>query len=181
MNEQETMQKKNRIITIMVVFGMLVFVIVNMVKNTYSGEIIFDAMQFYTGDFVTTVSEEQLINMQGQPDKTKTWNYINGAITYSINSLQYEPNSNSSSGYTYTYDFSSGALQRIVIEDLQLEYSSKYHILAMFGLIRSSDSFVNATDTTFKVTNCGVHDLQVTDMNKQILNNVQITYGTIYD
>lgn len=179
MNEREIAQRKSRIITIMVVFVMLIFVIVNMWKNTYTGAIVFDSSKFYNEDR-TTLSEEQLIEILGQPDDIVLWNYTPGSRTYSIKSLLYDPNDKSQSGYTYSFDFDSDMLQRIKIDGVEYTFSSKNHILAMFGLSRSRNSTVTDTGTEYRVTNCGVNDLLATGMTKKSLTGVQITYGTIY-
>jgi len=164
----------------MVVFTILIFVIVNMVINTYSGEIAFDSFQYYNEDG-TTLTEEQLIEKLGQPDAIVIWNYTTDKMAYPVRSLLYEPNEKALSGYTYTYEVNSNLLQRIRIEGVEYEYSRKNHILALFRLTRGPNSSLIGEGNAYGMTNCGVQNFLVTGMTNKVLTDIRITYGTMYE
>jgi hypothetical protein len=164
------------LIIVLLVVGGLIFGISRMMSDpekykstNVNSNAIFDATQFYTSENAT-VSETKLIEMLGDPDEIEEWNHETTSKSYPIRTLIYE---------NYSYHFNSDMLQRISIEE-EIPYENKDEILGMFGLKKYKNSSINDTNSSYRVTNCGVHDFW-TQYSEDKLSSIRISYGSLFD
>lgn len=132
--------------------------------------IIFDAMQYWK-DNNTTISENELVELLGEPDSIDEWNYKSFSKVYPIRQLNYG---------NYEYLFNNDLLQRINIYE-EISYKNVDDILGMFGLKEYSNTEIVNNNVSYRATNCGVHDLWIPSKNEDSFDIVKITYGTIWE
>lgn len=172
--------KKGKIIGLVVVLifvGALGIGLSQMSKNPdkYQGgpsdvNTILDATQFYV-DKNTTMSEKQIIEKLGEPDSVEKWNYKQSGKTYPIKTLRYG---------NYEYLLNSDMLQRINLNE-EIKYKNKNDILKMFGLQKYKNSVIKDTNSSYRVSNCGVNDFWIQyDDSAKTMNFIKISYGTLF-
>lgn len=132
---------------------------------------LFDAPYYYSSSNSPT-NQTGLIDRIGEPDSIDTWNYTSasGSI-YEVDTYIY--------GNT-EYHFNNNTLQRISMYD-PISYTNKSDFLAMFELSETSNSTVNDTNASFRVSNCGVLDFWIQyDDALKIITDVKISYGPLF-
>ncbi|GHV06470.1 hypothetical protein FACS1894217_05220 [Clostridia bacterium] len=165
------------VIIFVVLLGGAIFGIVQLANNVQKEQdadkanLVFDALSFFDGKDAT-VNEQKLIEKLGEPDSTEEWNYETGTKVFPIRTLVYDQ---------YRYDFNSEMLQRIEIDGVDIPYTDKDKILALFGLKKYGYSVVTDTGVAYRVKNCGVHDFWIPIMDEQNLKSIRISYGTLFD
>jgi hypothetical protein len=131
--------------------------------------IVLDASQFWESKH-ETISEINFIKLMGEPDSTEEWIYETTLGSYQIKSLYYD---------NYEYMFNGGTLTRISIEE-GISYNNKDEILKIFGLKEYSNSEITDTNHSYRVTNCGVVDFWVQDMDENNLITIKISYSSFW-
>ena len=140
-----------------------------------------DVMVFWEEQGKTTITEEKLIDLLGTPDEIEEWNYtVSEKKGYPIRTLYYEQNDDAVPGYTYSYHFNNGMIQRITIAGVKIPYSKKTDIVSLFNLKKYSNSEITDTGFTYVITNCNVRRVQVQNMTDEYLTIVAIDYGNIF-
>ena len=145
-------------------------------KESNNSSIVFDALQYkftdsVSGNFLTS-TESELVEILGDPEKIDEWNFRSGTgLEYPIRSLAYESGN-------YVYEFNNDRLVRIQIFE-QFSFENKADIPTMFGLELTGTSESLDTGATYKVTDCGVHELQCTF--GRAANTIDITFISYVD
>lgn len=117
-------------------------------------ETIFDAQSFITDDRTGTVTEQELINMLGEPESIDEWTYTNSlGQQYPIRTLTY------GSG-NYEYKFNNDQLRRISIW-APISYNSVDDFLPLFGCEKYYKTDITDTGYAYRAHNCGVYDLWI--------------------
>ena len=145
-----------------------------MVKNPESINeetvpVVFDALQYEVKDG-KNISETELIEQLGEPDRTEDWNYKTASgMAYPIRTLYYGNNE---------YSFNNDNLQRVTLYD-KFSYSSKDDFLPMFNLKKYSNTNINDTGAYYRAYACGVNDLWLEYSDGEI-TMTKISYGTVF-
>ena len=170
------MKKKIGIVFGIIFVGALVFGISRVVQNPEQFQktsenvpVVFDALQYEVKDG-KNITEADLINQLGEPDKVEEWNYeVSGGKYYPIRTLYYGANE---------YNFNDDKLQRITLYD-KFQYKSKDDFLPMFNLKRYSNTEINDTNFYYRAFYCGVHDIWL-EYTENEITMAKITYGSIF-
>lgn len=131
--------------------------------------VVLDAMSFYRDD--KTVNEAQLIEMNGEPDSIEEWKQKGVSATYSIKTLYYG---------NYAYHFNNDMLQRISISE-EIPYTDKDEILEMFGLKKYSNTTINDLNVSYRADKCGVYDFWIPIMDEDSLDEIRISYTSLFE
>ncbi len=134
--------------------------------------VILDAKSFYSKNGAT-VTEDELIEMNGQPDNIEEWNFLGTTKSYPIRTLVYG---------IFRYHFNGGVLHRISSDDA-IPFSDKKDLLAMFGLNETSKSKITDTGYAFRVSNCGVDDFWIPtiDYENKNFTALRISYSPLFE
>lgn len=136
---------------------------------------VFDAKRFLVidGDKTRPMTAEELVAEIGEPESVEDWEYDFQGTTYPIQTLSYHSGN-------YKYIIGEDQLVRIEIY-IPASYSSKSSIAEMYNL-DSGEIAINS-DTSYKIENCGVHDLWcLMDPEKtSTINIAYITYSNFFD
>lgn len=133
-------------------------------------QVVFDALQYEVKD-KKNITEAELIEQLGEPDRTEDWNYKTASgMAYPIRTLYY--------GYN-EYSFNGDNLQRITLYD-KFSYSSKDDFLPMFNLKEYLNTVINDTGYYYRAYACGVHDLWLKYSDGEI-TMTKISYGTVFE
>lgn len=131
--------------------------------------VVFDALQYEVKDG-KNISETELIEQLGEPDRTEDWNYKTASgMAYPIRTLYYGNNE---------YSFNNNNLQRVTLYD-KFSYSSKDDFLPMFNLKKYSNTNINDTGAYYRAYACGVNDLWLEYSDGEI-TMTKISYGTVF-
>lgn len=125
---------------------------------------VFDALQ-YDKD----ITEEEIVNQLGEPQKQEDWNYKTPEKEYPIHTITYE---------NREYSFYEGVLQRITLYD-EFTYTDKNDFLGMFNLSKNANTTINDTNNFYRAYNCGVHDLWIQYGDGKI-TLTKISYGDVF-
>lgn len=142
------------------------------VKNAdnESVPVVFDALQYEVKNG-KNISEAELIEQLGEPDRTEDWNYTTASgKAFPIRTLYYGNNE---------YSFNNGNLQRVTLYD-KFSYSSKDDFLPMFNLKKYSNTNINDTGLYYRAFYCGVNDLWL-EYNDSEITMTKISYGSVFD
>lgn len=141
-------------------------------------DVVFDAQKFMlfmqidaTSKGYITVSENELIEMIGEPDRIEEWDYVVANMTYPIRSLFY-------AGGNYVYEFNNNYLTRIQIFE-PFHYEDKSDIIEMFGLVRTAKTEITDTGKAYRAYNCMINDLWCTFGSDE--NTIDMTYISYSD
>lgn len=136
---------------------------------------VFDASTFLvTGDDGTKrpMTEAEVIGVLGDPENAEDWNYSFGGSEYPVRSLSYH-------GGDYTYEFYNDQLARIQIF-APATFVAKDDIPELYNL--GGGSVIVDTATTYRVENCGVHDLWCTLGSEEgTIDIAYISYTNFFD
>ena len=143
--------------------------------------VVFDAMSFWNEVDKTTISEAELIERLGEPDKVfehsaESVRESNEIFYY--RALYYNKTESKPSGYlcVYMFDLETKMLDSIIIEDIEIPYVNKEYILPMFNLKPSWGSKIINDEDVYLVRNCGVKSFLVRTMDDSPLKVVEISY-----
>lgn len=132
--------------------------------------VVFDALQYEVKEG-KNITETELIEQLGEPDRTEDWNYTTASgKAFPIRTLYYGNNE---------YSFNNDNLQRVTLYD-KFSYESKDDFLPMFNLKRYSNTNINDTGTYYRAFYCGVNDLWLEYADGEI-TMVKISYGSVFD
>ncbi|MBS4880176.1 MAG: hypothetical protein KH138_07735 [Firmicutes bacterium] len=170
------MKKKFGIIIAIIFVGALIFGVSRMLQNPEQYQnndtpvsVVYDALQYEVKDG-KNITESELVNQLGEPDRYEDWNYeVGNGKYYPIRTLYYGSNE---------YSFNDDKLQRITLYD-KFSYNSKDDFLPMFNLKQYSNTEINDTNSYYRAYYCGVHDLWLEYGNGEI-TMAKITYGNIF-
>ena len=138
--------------------------------NKETVPVVFDALQYEVKD-KKNISETELIEQLGEPDRTEDWNYTTASgKTFPIRTLYYGNNE---------YSFNNDNLQRVTLYD-KFSYSSKDDFLPMFNLKKYSNTNINDTGSYYRAFYCGVNDLWL-EYNDSEITMTKISYGSVFD
>ncbi len=136
---------------------------------------VFDATVFLITENDGTVrpmTEAEVIAELGEPESTEDWNYSYGATEYPVRTLYYQ-------GGNYAYEFYNDQLARIQIY-VPTPFTDKDDIPAMYNLSNGSVTVDNSA--TYRVENCGVHDLWCTlGSEGKTIDIAYISYTNFFD
>ena len=135
---------------------------------------VFDAQRFLVEDdgILRPMSEAEVIAEAGDPENSEDWSYSFGASEYPVRSLSYHDGN-------YVFEFYEDELARIQIFAPAF-YSDKDTIPQMYNL--SGGTVVTDTPTTYRVENCGVHDLWCTFGDEDgSISIAYISYTNFFD
>lgn len=130
--------------------------------------VVFDALQ-YNVENDQKITEEEIINRLGEPQKQEDWNYKTPDKEYPIHTITYE---------NREYSFYEGVLQRITLYD-EFAYTDKNDFLGMFNLSKNANTTINDTNSFYRAYNCGVHDLWIQYGDGKI-TLTKISYGGVF-
>lgn len=130
--------------------------------------VVFDALQ-YNVENNQKITEEEIINRLGEPQKKEDWNYKTPDKEYPIHTITYE---------NREYSFYEGILQRITLYD-EFTYTDKNDFLGMFNLSKNANTTINDTNSFYRAFNCGVHDLWIQYGDGKI-TLTKISYGNVF-
>lgn len=119
------------------------------------------------------ITEEELIELIGEPEGVEEWNYEGIFSTYPMRSLSYHEGK-------YVYEFNGNHLMRIQILS-PVTFDKKDDILARFGLKEYSNTSVTDTEWAYRVYNCGVHDLWCMEIDDGTIGMTYITYSNLFE
>lgn len=126
----------------------------------------FDALKYVHEDG-SGLTEDELVALIGEPDKTEDWTYNN---EQPIHTLYYGND---------TYDFVFERLHRITRYE-PVHYESKGQFLALFGLKKTDKTTVKDTGVWYRAYNCGINDLWLEYGDEKITTTI-ITYSTFFN
>lgn len=126
--------------------------------------VVFDALQY--DKYIT---EEEIVNQLGEPQKQEDWNYKTPEKEYPIHTITYE---------NREYSFYEGVLQRITLYD-EFTYTDKNDFLGMFNLSKNANTTINDTNSFYRAYNCGVHDLWV-QYSEGKITLTKVSYGDVF-
>ena len=147
-----------------------------------SSPVVFDVMSFWDEVGQSTISEAELVERLGEPERIfevpyeSPWDvdeFIN------MKYLCYEKNKESFMGYSYIYYFNpnTGMLDLITIGGVEIPYLNEEYILPMFNLTLSPNSeVVDHGARQYRVYDCGVRSFWVTSMDDSYLKIIIIAY-----
>ncbi len=132
---------------------------------------VFNAPAFINRSDERTFTEQELINVMGEPDSIEEWNFISSTgLEYPIKTLYYDGNE---------YKFHNDTLRRITLVN-PIEYKSVNDFLDMFGCKKYANTTINDTGAAYRAYNCGVHDLWIGYENGKT-TWVHISYSDLFE
>lgn len=168
------MKNTKRIIPLMLILSLIavcLFPAFAVGSSTVENDVtvVFDALQYYTENNDKNITEEEIVNQLGEPQKQEDWNYKTPEKEYPIHTITYE---------NREYSFYEGVLQRITLYD-EFTYTNKNDFLGMFNLSKNANTTINDTNSFYRAYNCGVHDLWIQYGDGKI-TLTKISYGDVF-
>lgn len=143
-------------------------------QSTYTSTVVdtvFNARAFYNISEQRTFTEQELINVMGEPDSVEEWNFTaSTGLQYPIRNLYYGNNE---------YKFHNDTLRRITLLD-PIEYKSVDDFIDMFGCSKYDDTTIVDTGSTYRANNCGIYELYISYEGGKI-TWVNISYSDLFE